>query len=62
MEQHEFLDRITNPSRPRPNVQGNFDCMTCYKPVDNAHYDPARQELRWWCPEDHESIMKEIQL
>jgi len=58
----DFLDSIGRAARPTPNVPGNFDCQTCYAPVDEAHYDGQAQLLRWWCENDHESRIEEIQL
>lgn len=58
----DFLDGITNATRPEPNIKGNFDCMECYEPVDDAHYDSRTMVLRWWCSKDHESKMEKMEL
>lgn len=58
----DFLDSISEASRPEPNIRGNFDCMECREPVDEAHYDARNSTLRWWCAEGHESLMEKVSL
>lgn len=59
---NDFLDRLAEKSRPEPNVTGDFDCMECRAPVSEAYYDRRKGTLTWWCPDDHESVMEEVQL
>lgn len=58
----DFLDSLAEQSRPEPNVRGNFDCMTCREAVGEAYYDVRKNELRWWCSDDHESVMEKAGL
>ena len=62
MSGSDFLDGIGKKSRPEPNATGSFDCQVCEVTVGEAHYDKQAMILRWWCPDDHESIIKEFQI
>lgn len=62
MPSNDFLDSISESSRPEPNAKGSFDCQVCYEPVDEAHYDRQAMTLKWWCQDGHESVIKEIEL
>lgn len=62
MDADEFLSDIDKSSRPTPNIAGNFDCMECREPVDEAYHDVRNQQIRWWCSKGHESVMKEVTL
>jgi len=57
-----FLDDISQSSRPKPNILGDFDCVECRKPVYEAYYSRQEKMLKYWCEDDHESVIKEIEL
>lgn len=55
------LSRIESQSRPEINLEGaSLDCLTCGTLVGEAHYDRQKEELRFWCVNGHESVLKEV--
>ena len=61
-EGDDFLDSISQETRPEPNIHGNFDCMDCREPVDMAHLDRKEQTITWYCSKGHKSVMKDVGL
>jgi hypothetical protein len=58
MDPNEFIESVSREIRPKPNIEGDFDCHTCMERVDNGFYDYAEGILWWWCSKEHRSHIK----
>lgn len=57
-----ILSQAKKGNRPEPNIYGDFECQSCGSFVGQGHYDGTAQILRWWCENDHMSVIEEMRL